>query len=252
MKTLNCQTFRQALDQQDGIAVVANNDAMQAHLQSCASCQRTLERVNLLRQELKSQPVPPPPTGYEGRMLTLMRAHSTPATRSRRWHPAYAMAASLTLCAGVMFLLLSEPENQAASTALASTEVATPSTVKPVRLVIRSQRALSGVSMTVSIPADTELASHPDTRELTWTTDLQAGNNILVLPLRLRGTSGAVVATLRYGNAQRQYSVELGPVNQSNAFPLAPGPRAHPAGTVPALPPLASFLIFNHEVNHHA
>lgn len=224
MNTFNCQDARILLDQHElGDASPDLSKPLAAHLLGCAECRLVHERTLLMRHKLQAMPVPPPPAGYERRLVAMMRAAERPA-RATRWLPAYAMAASLALCVSVVLLLNREPaRNNVAAEAPTEVAMIRNDQLQPVRLVFNSPRALSGVSLTVALPEGVELAARPGVRELTWTTDLQVGSNVLELPLLAHEPGGHVLATLRYGNAERRYSVALKAFQQSG---LSPAPEA--------------------------
>lgn len=202
MPNLTCQQARAQLDTFELPELSTPPEPIAGHLDGCVDCRIERDRRLLLVQRLRTLPAPPAPAGYRQRMLTTIRAAQPPVRRSR-WQPALALAATLALATGLILRL-----DRAASPA--AVEIAASSLqLQPVRLVFNSPRPLAGVSLTVVLPEGAELSSHPGLRELSWTTDLKTGANVLELPLLAGSASGPVLATLRYGNAERHYSVAL-------------------------------------------
>jgi hypothetical protein len=78
-----------------------------------------------------------------------------------------------------------------------------------VRLIFRSASALSDVTIELGLPEGVELAGFPGQRRLVWQSDLQAGANLLELPVLLHGAGGVVTATLNHGSERRQFSVRV-------------------------------------------
>jgi hypothetical protein len=80
---------------------------------------------------------------------------------------------------------------------------------EPLRLVFRSEDALQGVTIEIELPEGVELAGYPGQRQLVWTSDIQAGPNLLELPVEVRGDGGVLTATLNHGAERRQFSVRV-------------------------------------------
>lgn len=217
MNNFTCQQFRPLIDALEfGDQGAPADAALLDHLEQCSSCQLLVQRTKFLRERLASAAIAPPPSGFERRVRENIAALRQTPSAQRRWAP-YAMAASLVLCVALFFGLsrdLERPDAVQTAAALPSAHTR----IQPVKLVVNSQRALSGVSMTVVLPEGVALASRPGVRELSWQTNLNVGANVLELPVISSGMGGVVVATLRYGNAQRQYSLPIDPPDKSGMF----------------------------------
>ena len=155
-----------------------------------------------LQQRLRALPVPPPSADYVPRVLAAVRR-----ARVRAYAPALgaALAASLALGIGIAVQLDRKPEAQPAP---AHTVTLAAGTMSPVRLRFRSPRALDGVTIRLQLPQGVELAGHPGRSELTWQTNLQAGANLLELPMISQGGEGGLLtASLGHGQDRRQFAV---------------------------------------------
>ena len=154
-----------------------------------------------LGRALRQLPVPPPSAGFEGRVLG--------ALRRPRFHAALlrpALAAAVTLAVGLAAGLSLPRDSGRAAAPAASIDLAT-AEVKPVRLLFRSPRALSGVTVQLRLPEGVELQGHPG-RQLSWRTDLQAGANLLELPVIVHsGEGGMLTAELSLGQDRKQFAV---------------------------------------------
>jgi hypothetical protein len=114
-----------------------------------------------------------------------------------------ALAASLLLATGMWFGRQSLPEVMAVSD-------------QPVRLVFRSEDALAGVTIELNLPEGVELSGYPGQRHLVWQSDIQAGPNLLELPVQVHGRGGVLTATLNLGSERREFSVRVVPAAPEN------------------------------------
>ena len=81
---------------------------------------------------------------------------------------------------------------------------------KTVRLAFRSGEALENVTLTLELPPNVELASWPGHRELSWQVSLNAGENVLSLPLKLLFPgAGELVARLDTGDRQKTFRAPI-------------------------------------------
>jgi hypothetical protein len=159
--------------------------------------------MDRLLERLRALPVPPPSADYGRRVLGAVRRAEV-----RSYAPALgaALAASLALGIGLSVQLGSAPDTKPRSEPKTVTLAA--GAVSPVRLMFRSPRALEGVTIQLQLPAGVELAGHPGRSELTWQTDLQAGANLLELPMIAQGGEGGLLtASLGHGQDRRQFAV---------------------------------------------
>lgn len=154
-----------------------------------------------LKERLRALPVPPPSADYVPRVLAAVRK----AQRSA-WRPVLgaALAASLAVGVGIGAWLgqRTESADGAQSVTLAQ------GVVSPVRLVFRSPRDLQGVEIHLQLPPGVELAGRPGRSELRWHADLQAGSNLLELPVIIQGGDGGVLtANVELGQDHKQFAV---------------------------------------------
>ena len=79
-----------------------------------------------------------------------------------------------------------------------------------VRLAFHSGQRLEGVTLTLELPPNVELAHWPGQHRLSWQVDLEAGDNVLALPLKvLFPGSGELVARLNLGQQHKSFRVEI-------------------------------------------
>lgn len=79
-----------------------------------------------------------------------------------------------------------------------------------VKLAFRSGQALDNVTLTLELPPNVELSPWPGRQELSWQISLDAGENVVSLPLKvLFPGRGELVARLNTGEQQKSFRVEI-------------------------------------------
>lgn len=194
------------------------------HLSVCAECSRALEAERLLGEELQiRQRIPEPSRDFETRVLSA--ATTEPAGDGRWSHRVLggAIAAALALGVSLGVVLnnkgtLPEPRQQ-----LAGQQAPEPVAFEPVeqtvKLAFRSGQALDDVTLTLELPPNVELSPWPGRQQLSWQISLDAGENVVSLPLRvLFPGRGELVARLNTGEQQKSFRVEIpGAVDSQNS-----------------------------------
>ena len=197
---MNCTRALLLLEEQlDGSLEHLEEASLAEHLRGCGACAAARGAMVSLQQRLAAMPVPSPAAGFADRVLA--RAHAASPVRApvARARPAWiggALAASLVMVIGLWFSRETLPEVMAIAN-------------EPLRLVFRSEDALQGVTIEIELPEGVELAGYPGQRQLVWTSDIQAGPNLLELPVEVRGDGGVLTATLNHGAERRRFSVRV-------------------------------------------
>ncbi len=179
-----CNQVEQKIDDYlDGY--IGNDVAAQIalHVQNCSMCLRELEATQAIRNSLAELPVVAPAEDFFDRAVThAARIGDAATTRQRaRFSGAIAAAFALILSASVVFERL-DPSNPAAFAELPEVVLAV-DTVTPVKLVFSSPAALTDARLTLQLPVGVELAGYNGRSDLSWSTDLEPGKNVLRLPL---------------------------------------------------------------------
>ena len=201
---MNCTRARLFLEEQiDGSAEPLAEAALAEHLRGCEDCSMEREAMRALQAQLAALPLAPARAGFADRVLAAAHA-AQPAARApvRSRVPAWmggALAASLLLATGMWFGRQSLPEVMGVAD-------------QRVRLVFRSEDALAGVTIEIDLPEGVELDGYPGQRQLVWQSDIQAGPNLLELPVQVHGSGGVLTATINHGSERRQFAVRLVPV----------------------------------------
>jgi hypothetical protein len=218
---LNCNRFQWLLDEYlDGGLDAETEAELSAHSAECTHCATLRQRAWQLHRSLQSLPMVLPAAQYAERVLA--RALATrpvePRGPRRRRFGAPQLSMAGGALAGVLAIAVGlwsarEPAPvQSEVPAVAHIQPAAKASVQPVRLMFRSDSALSDVTFELELPDGVELAGYPGQRRLVWQSNLQAGSNLLELPVLLRGNGGVLTATLYHGAERRRFVVRLVPV----------------------------------------
>ncbi|TVP52991.1 MAG: zf-HC2 domain-containing protein [Halomonadaceae bacterium] len=198
------------------------------HLEHCGDCRLRLHAEQRRREVMATMAVPEPDEGFEQRMLA-----GAAGGNSRRWSsPAVGAAMAACLVVGLMVGQWMTGGDQLAEvdTSLASEEAgpATQATasgwdldepvvpvmdtaVETVRLAFSAGEPMKNVTLTLEMPAHMELASFPGERTISWQVDLEAGQNLLSLPVRnLFPGEGELVAHLDDGERRKTFRTPVG------------------------------------------
>lgn len=198
---MNCSPYRHLLDEHlQGTLDATLCSALEAHLATCDACAAERSFLQALRRDLRALPVPPPREGFEARVLATLRAAQPPQAPLRRKPAAFAypfaLAAGLLLALGFFGAGTPVPEFD-------------PAAGEPLRLVFNSDAALRDVQFELELPEGVELEGYPGERRVVWRSDLDAGSNLLELPVRAVGGEGLLTATLVHGTEVRRFEVRV-------------------------------------------
>jgi hypothetical protein len=215
---MDCRSFAlQVDDWLDGRLDVAHGRSMQTHVDSCSACRRGYGDAGALRTALRMLTAPAVRPGFAEQALARVAAASP---RGRQAVLGMALAASFVLGLGVaviLFAMRPEPVH---------TVVLTAQQPESVRLMFNAAKALPDATLSLTLPENVEIVGYGDRRELTWTTDLREGGNLLRLPLVVRGaTGGELVARVSSGTSSRTFRLKI-EVRSADGSGALPAPRA--------------------------
>ena len=214
---MNCQDVQRDIDEfLDGTLPESAHSAMAAHIEECEECRQVLEQTRRLRSTLAALPAPAPRPGFARAALRqTRRAHQQPRRGAAGW---FAAGFGSAAAAGLASWLVRAPAlpcpgpnpvpNQAGAS-VAMVELA-PGTTRSVRLAFDAPQRMEGARLTMRLPEDFELAGHPERREISWITELEAGRNLLELPVRaLADGEGELVAEITHGETTKRFRIRL-------------------------------------------
>lgn len=178
--------------------------SVERHLRACSGCSTALRAEKQLRDALQSRAaIPAPSEGFSQRALAAATGQS--GSSSGRWSHgvlagAVAAAMAFGIAVGVLF------NGEAGSNHPAVAEQSLLPVERMVRLAFNSGEPLDNVTLTLELPPHVELASMPGLHEVSWQVSLDAGENVLSLPLKvLFPGSGELVAHLDAGDRQKTF-----------------------------------------------
>lgn len=178
------------------------------HVGDCDDCQAVMQAVHGLR-DLRRQPAEEPPPGlFERSMERARREGGTTERHDGFWRGAgigAALAASLMVAVWSLGVV---PESPAPVTQ--PVVALSPGEPRDVNIAIDMDQRLAGAAITVQLTDGIEIDGYPGRRELSWTTDLEAGTNKLTLPVIASDTrGGALLVRVGHGGRERRFTVEL-------------------------------------------
>ncbi len=208
---MNCTQFEQQLDSylEHELPAAEASDA-DAHLKRCVHCQTQLEQARLLQGMLRQMPAPPMRSGFAREAIAKATGNSQKKQQRRGFVAGFstAIAASVALMAVITLLPNSLPE-QGSPIEIAQVAISLEQT-QTVNLVFNTAHALDGATLTIALPANVEVPGMPGQRTITWQTNLQAGRNILPLPLRgLSQEEGELLASIEQDGKIKSVRVHI-------------------------------------------
>ena len=202
---MNCKIGLNLLDDYlGGYLDTATRQALEEHLEECASCRARFAQDGELRQRLQSQLVGQPQAGFADRVMARTVEHYQHKQRHHWSFIGGAIAASVVIALTSFFLRIAAPQPEQARQTLALNEVTR------VALALDSREELKGATITLRLPDNVELKGFPGQHMISWKTDINRGTNLLALPVKgVAAKNGLLVARLEYGNKSKEYKVEL-------------------------------------------
>ncbi|MFW6350433.1 MAG: hypothetical protein ACOC3U_08695, partial [Thiohalospira sp.] len=140
------------------------------------------------------------------------------------WFAAgFGSAAAAGLAAWLVLAPVAPEQGKTPSAEGMPTVELAPGRTESVRLAFDAPERLEEARLTMRLPENFELAGHPERQELTWTTELEAGRNLLELPVRaLADGEGELIAEIAHGDTVKRLRIRLRAAGPA-AF-LAPNP----------------------------
>ena len=177
-----CKRIVERLDAYlDGDLEAGEALALREHLSACDDCARTHASETQLREDLKRLPVAEPRPDFFATALavaTRRRRHGDRRGRSRWTFWSGAIAASL--CVWLASALLGRIDAPSAHAPEVTIAV---DTTRPVNLVFSAAHELTDARVSLELPTGLEVAGFEGRKEISWTTDLHEGKNVLRVPL---------------------------------------------------------------------
>jgi len=223
---MHCNQAHEQLDEfLDGHLDDADTLAVSAHLDDCVHCAAEHASREKIQNLLKALPIDKPEASFLNRAIDKAVADSeaapaSPETKrnrratdtSRHWLGSgfgNAMAAAFALVFFTAVFLMTGESSPSPSNGYPEVVLAT-DTVTPVKLMFESAEPLQDARLSLQLPVGIELLGYQDRSNLSWTTDLESGKNVLQLPLvgRISG-SNQLIAKLEHPKGTKTFQLRL-------------------------------------------
>lgn len=197
--------------------------AIAMHIQGCPDCEAELERRHGLLNDLRSLPVPAPIADlFEKSVAAAVAAESSGQNRRRDdarrpYSTVITGLAAAMLVAVLLGSVVFAPRTGSAPDSGFPSISLTTDTVTPVKLAFSSEKALADARLSLTLPVGVELMGYEGQSDFSWSTDLEAGTNVLRLPLvgRMAATD-LLVARLEHSSGTKTFRLQV-TVNDSGA-----------------------------------
>jgi hypothetical protein len=222
MNTSNCQHCRFALDDLiDGYLSATGAEALRTHISTCPDCARFLARTQDLRAALRAMPVPAPRPGFEDRALAVatgLAVGHTGVGKSRaprrgswrRFELWAGTAIGAVAAAALMAVLLAPPQGRHEPEAADNGLRIALYEPREIGLAIDSENSVRGAKLTLRIEGGIDLVGFGERREISWITDLDAGTNLLSLPIIAHSLEeGRLTALVEHEGGVQQIDVRV-------------------------------------------
>ncbi len=156
--------------------------ALLEHVESCARCDEIIGRERDLRVALAGLPVEGPDDNFFEQAINRATRQTTNTTLTRPWPVRFGGAVAAVFAVLFVAALLIQQPFATSSSELPEVTLAL-AEPKSVALVFNSEDALHDARISLQLPPGIELLGYNGRKELSWTTDLEKGKNVLRLPL---------------------------------------------------------------------
>lgn len=223
---MHCNQVHEQLDEfLDGHLDSADALAVSAHLDGCVQCAGERSSREKVRTLMKALPIDKPEASFLKVAVDKAAADSEapPASpdvignrratdTSRHWLGSglgNALAAAFALVFFTAVFLMTGESSPTPSNDYPEVVLAT-DTVTPVKLMFESAQPLQDARLSLQLPVGIELLGYNDRSNLSWTTDLESGKNMLQLPLvgRISG-SDLMIAKLEHPKGTKTFQLRL-------------------------------------------
>ena len=179
---MNCDKIQNLLnDYIDGTLSVSHAEVVNNHCHTCDDCASQLESLRLQKELLYSMPVPPASDGFEKRVFAAAVKEAQSAQNLHNKHSNfYKFATAAMISALVLWLgLFNDTKTGIDDLYL----VTVGDEVQTIKVAIDSEQALEAVNMRVELSDNLELDGFGNKKQISWTTHLREGVNVISLPI---------------------------------------------------------------------
>jgi hypothetical protein len=232
MGKMNCTEARERLDDLiDGYLDRAEAACVSAHVASCGACEAQMQRLRELRRGLRDMPAPEPrpafidaalaaasaaasrePVVAREVVMTVINGPSPAGDRAivdetggrwasfvsglRKHHELWLGAALGGAVVAALAIVLLGPQQLSDDTPRIPEVTVALHEARDVGLVIDAERSMEGATVTLHLSGGIDLAGFGEQRRISWQTDLEAGANLLSLPVIAHSVEGGTLTAL--------------------------------------------------------
>lgn len=211
---MSCKDLKENFDDYvDETLEEAVTTRLRQHVASCDACQQLVDREHRLRNSLREygdSSMPAPDATYFDRALITAERQGLKRQHKRSWITGFGSAVAAGLAIWLLSGVLIDAPNTGSTGSAIPTVTMALEEPHTVNLVFSSTTVLDGATLSLLLPDGIELVGFEGQREITWTTDLTEGKNLL--PLRLIATiptAGELMATLKHGEDNRVFRLQV-------------------------------------------
>lgn len=207
-----CDLIQKFLRQSRGRANVLPPSGCR-HLQACENCAAYAEDIEF-DHLLRKLPVTPASPGFTDRALqrAWLQKERSADSSSRNLYRATALAACLVLASSVALHSLLTDRQAVPALINQQAEQTIPLPVSQIDLLMVSATDLPEAMITLRLDENVSLDGYSSYRELSWPTELTAGNNQLTLPVQfLDNHSGNITVHVESNGAAREMQFTVNP-----------------------------------------
>lgn len=183
---MNCEQTQSQLDDYiDGLLSPLQEELVSSHCATCQSCAQSLKSRRMQKQVLRSLPVPATSDGFSNRVikdaLSAAEAGQQPGGQPRVRHSSFYKFATAAMLSAIVLWLGFFSERQSTDNELYMVTV--DNEVRTVKVAIDSTQSIDAVSMHVELSDNLELSGFGNKKQISWTTGLSEGVNVISLPI---------------------------------------------------------------------
>lgn len=226
MNQIDCQLAQQHLDDLlDGYLPQAEAAATALHIAACGACAAQRQAAEEFRTALRQMPAPEPRPGFaDAALAAAARQHASASTawgnsraRRRPWGAPWqrlevwaGAAIGAAVAMALMVALWGVPQPGELLPEPADVRVVMYE-AREIGVAIDAGAAMPGATLTVFVEGGIDLVGFGARREVRWQTDLDAGTNLLSLPIIAHSLQdGRLTALVEHGERVQRIDVRVG------------------------------------------
>lgn len=207
---MDCVQVQQHIDDYiDGYLEATVQTEVKNHISTCTKCSDNLVSERDLRHALKNMAAPfPSPAFQEQVFARTAGAHFRRQLRRKIYSAGAAIAACLMVWMTITF---NHPNLDTNSGNIFNPDMTlTLHQAKTIHLALESSRQLENARVTVELPDNIDLVDYPGQRQLSWTTNIGKGKNLISLPIKaIHAGNIALITRIEHENRHKEHRVNL-------------------------------------------